>query len=443
MTPENFGPKPHESSAAHVRSDERGVVLILFALILPALRAAAALTINYAGLYISGSEVNYIGPLHEKLSMQIAADAAARSASMVNGLEDSVYNMLRSEALAVTKKNDYPARNSVQTAVNVYPNITGGNDTAAHFNAVEAIITKPYRFLLGSVFGFNEITLQARAVAASALEPCIIALHTTSQVYSDIEIAGSNTAINVPCGIYSNNPSLTDSVTKSGGATVYTYIVGMVGNTTASGIYGIDRGSPIINGGMQPFIDPSKNLDFTEPQALNAFGKNDTDWNSLATLSLGRYPYGIKFTGGDHTFEAGTYYFPAGESLDVSGGTLNATAGVTFVFEPGNSGFGFSGAGMRIDLTAPSSGPFAGISIASRSTSNTNQGFNSTGMVANINGAVYAPYSLVNYNAQVSNENNCLTLVADVVKINGGASLGKACPSTSMNGSGFRAAGLV
>lgn len=443
MTPENFGPNARKISVAHVRSDERGVVLILFALVLPALLAAAALTINYAGLYISGSEVNYVGPLHEKLSMQIAADAAARSASMVKVLEGSSYDMVRSEALAIAKKNDYPTGNGVQIDVNVYPNITGGYYTAAHFNAVEVIITKPYRFMLGSVFGFNEITLRARAVAAWAFAPCIIALNNTSQGQSGVEIAGNNTAINVPCGIYSNNPSLTASVTTSGGATVNTYIVGMVGNTTASGIYGIDGGTPIINGGMQPFIDPYKNLNLTAPEDLISYGKNNTDWNSMATLSPGKYPYGVKFTGGAHTFEAGTYYFPAGQSLDVSGGTIDATAGVTLVFQTGNGGFSFSGAGTRIDLTAPSSGPFAGISIASRSTSNSNQGFNSTGMIANINGVVYAPYSLVNYNAQVSNENNCLTLVADVVKINGGASLGKACPSTSMNGSGFRAAGLV
>jgi hypothetical protein len=440
MTPESFGSILRKIPASHVRKDERGVVLILFALILPVLIAAAALTINYVGLSVAG----YTGPLLEKLHMQVAADAAARSASMVKVLEGSTYDMVRSEALAVSGKNSYTIGvNGVQIDVNVYPNITTGNYTAAHFNAVEVIITRPFDFLFGSIFGLSNINLRVRAVAAWAFAPCIIALHNTTQGQSGVEIAGSNTAINVPCGIYSNNPSLTASVTTSGGASVYTYIVGMVGNTTADNIFGIDGGTPIINGGMQPFIDPYRNLGMSEPSGLTSYGRNNTDWNSIATLSPGDYPFGVKFTGGSHALQAGTYYFPAGESRDVSGGSIDATARVTLVLEPGNGGFSFSGAGTRIDLNAPSSGPFAGIAIASRSTSNTNQGFNSTGMVANINGVVYAPYSLVNYNAQVSNEKNCLTLVGDVIKINGGASLGKACPSNSMNGSGFRAAGLV
>lgn len=436
----HLGSCPVRNFSSHVREDERGVVLTLFALLLPALIAAAALTVNYAGLYLRASDVNYIGPLQEKLSMQIAADAAARSASMVKVLENSTYDMVRSEALAVSRKNNYVIGDGVQIDVNVYPNITGGNYTAAHFNAVEVIITKPYHFLLGSLFGFSDIALRARAVAAWAFAPCIIALHKTTQGQSGVEIAGTGTSIQIPCGIYSNNPSTTASVTTSGGAKVYTYIVGMVGNTTADGIFGLDGGTPIINGGMQPFIDPYANLDLAPPQNLSTYKAKDL----TTSLSPGLYPDGIKLTGGNYTMQTGTYYFPKGASLDVSGGAaLDAKSGVTLVFSEDSGGFSFSGSGTRIDLNAPNGGTFGGIAVASRSNSNTNQGFNSTGMVANINGVVYAPYSLVNYNAQVSNEKNCLTLVADVVKINGGASLGKACPSSSMNGSGFRAAGLV
>jgi hypothetical protein len=328
--------------------------------------------------------------------------------------------------------------------VNVPP--LSGNYTAAHFSAVEVIITKPHHFLLGSLFGMTDTTLMARAVGAWAFAPCIVALHNTSQGQSGVVVSGTGTNISVPCGIYSNNPSLTDSVSTTGGATIHTYIVGMVGGTddAGTGILGIDSTMPVVNSGMQPFIDPYRNLSFTPPSGLDSYGRNNTDWNSVTTLSPGVYPYGINFTGGTHEFAPGVYYFPAGQGLSVSGGTINATGGVSFVFEPGNGDFSFSGGQNTVlNINAPSSGPFAGIAIASRTTSNSFQGFNGTGAVANINGVIYAPYAVVNYNAEITNQKNCLTLVADVVKINGGASLGKACPSASMNGSGFRAAGLV
>jgi hypothetical protein len=438
----------NHSLISRLHNDERGVILILFALLLPVFVAAAALVTNYGGLYFSGSQTNYPGPMQEKLSMQIAADAAARTASMVQALEGAKFSMVQAEANAITRANNYQnGVDGVVVEVNVPPK--SGNYTAYHFNAVEVIITKPYRFLLGFFFGGSDIELKVRSVAAWAFAPCIIALNESSQGTSGVVVSGTGTEISVPCGIYSNNPSLTESVTVSGGAKISTYIVGMVGGTddAGAGLYGIDGPTPVINSGMQPFIDPYKNLNMTAPSGLTSYGTNNTNWDLQTSFSPGLYPYGINFQNAayTHTFEPGIYYFPPGASLDVSGGTLNATGGVTFVFGPGGTGnFSFSGgSNTTINLTAPSSGPFAGIAIATRSDSNQRQGFNGAGATANINGVIYAPKLVVNYNAEISNDKNCLTLVAFAVTINGGASLGKACPSTSMNGSGFRAAGLV
>src|SRR5262249_9483516 len=106
--------------------------------------------------------------------------------------------------------------------------------------------------------------------------------------------------------------------------------------------------------------DPYASIDNPTPS-----GPSRTCCNKVTdTLDPGIYKNGIKLTAGMNiTLNPGVYYIE-GSGLDIAGGATLTGTGVTLVFTSAN-GSSYAGAtingGATVNLTAPTTGPYAGI----------------------------------------------------------------------------------
>lgn len=430
------------------QKDANGFVLALYAIGFAALILSAALAINFLGIMSNG--VSRFGPLQERARMQMVADAAARAAAVValrlHGAADQI-GQTRNEAQQVAALNNY----DTNVTVHIGSEIKEGNWAIP--DAVEVIIEKPYNFLFSSGFlNASEVTLKVRAVAAWLSAPAVIALNNTSKNPTGITVSGG-AQINIPGGVYSNDPDLSSSIKLNGSNTqLCSNYFGMVGGTDVSALCGLTSGGrPIVQTGGSPVSDPLAPFVSTpsnDHYTLADYGPAKT-WNDVtAPLLPGTYDSKIDLSTGTLTFSPGTYYF--NKSLNVTGGKIDAPANVTLVFQPGSGGFSVSGNSTEVTINAPPNGsptstyPHPGVAIATLDSSN--QGFNSAGTIVNINGVIYAPSALISYNATKTGSNtayNCLNIYAWAVSMAGGASLGRACPPDSLNTSSFQPASLV
>ncbi len=435
------------ASRRFVRAEE-GLVAVFFALTLPVMLMAGGLAIDL-GLSLS-----------ERNSMQGAADAAARAAAQIKALNNSTDSMVSNEAHALASANGYAdGVEGVSVTVNVPPKY--GYFTN-YPNAVEVLIAKPNSFFFANLFGMGAGSIQVRAVGDWDFAPCIAALNPASNGQTGIEIGGTGTVLNAPCGVYSNSANPTASIAVNGGATLSTNLAAMVGGTKST----IDclLGPSCAVGNQKPYADPLADVDLSVPSKVSAGTATAKPSNTPLTISKkgvigglppgsskivltpGNYPDGLTISTSvpvvmSASGASSTYYF-GGDGLSVSG-AVDATAGVTVVVSDTTKGsFSVTGSNSSFNINPPAQGNLAGISIASRSTVTSKQGFVS-GASGNINGVVYVPNWWWGMYGGVTGGDNCLTVIASSLSFNGGGNIGRGCPSVQMNASAYRGARLV
>ena len=181
----------------------------------------------------------------------------------------------------------------------------------------------------------------------------------------------------------------------------------------------------------------------------------DTDYDlsgnsGTATLLPGVYCNGIKISGNSNiiTFASGTYILAGGNGLSVSGGsnTLNGSAGVTFYntdnHVDGNyANVNFSG-NNTLNLTAPSSGDYAGVLFyndSSTASSTSGAKFNVSGnnTFSNFDGVIYYPNHEISFSGNSSSTSSCgPKLVSDTVSISSNIDVyggGSGCASDNVS----------
>ncbi len=132
------------------------------------------------------------------------------------------------------------------------------------------------------------------------------------------------------------------------------------------------------------------------------------------TLNPGRYCRGIRLdSGANVTFNPGTYIIEGG-SLDFGAGTTITGNGVTFILRDRNALLQVS-QNSRLRLTAPTSGPYAGVAIyASRNVSDYLTHELNADTQSFVNGAIYLPRGQIYFNSrsQFSSAGNCMSIIA-------------------------------
>jgi Flp pilus assembly protein TadG len=408
------------------RRDQSGAYLIIAGLMMPVL-------VGFVGL---GTDVTLWYNKHR--TMQSAADSAAVSAATAfsNGNDNWT-----SQANAVTSSYGFVNGTNGATVTVNKPPLSGTHKATA--GAVEVIVAQPQRRLFSAVFGSGQAAVSGRAVAAAKDGTgCVLALDQLKKGAAT-DVGGANVVL-TGCSLFDNSNN-SAALVVDGSSTLTALSVSVVG--------GISGGSGItttpttgkITTGDPPSADPYANTSFPP---FSGCDKNNFSSNTKGTLNPGVYCGGINLNSkADVTLNPGIYYLDGGASkgLNVNAGANLTGTGVTLVFT--GSGTNWAQAtingGATINLSAPTTGPTAGIVFFGDRNMDVGTAFNlNGGSTQTFGGVLYLPNADVKINgASASGDPNaCTQLVADTITFSGNANFAVNCTGKGTRSIGSKTA---
>jgi len=382
----------------------RGQVTVLLALGMSALMGFAAM----------GVDAGYL--LYQKRRLQGAADAAAIAGALE--VVQGTGNMLTAAAHDAALNGFTSGVDGVSLTVNNPPS---SGPYSSQPQAVEAILNLAQPTFFLRLLHIDTVNLTARSVAGARSGPnCIYVLDPhASAAFGTVDLTGS-ASLTANCGMVVDSDS-SSAISLSGEATLSASAIGIVGG------YSAPRGAitPTPVTGISVAADPLASI------AAPAVGTTCAQTNyalsgGTVTLNPGTYCGGIRLSGGaTATLNPGTYILDGG-GLTLSGGSSISGTGVTFYNTAGSPGNGFEpislAGGSNISLSAPTSGPLAGILFfedRSITSTETNDFTGSSSMT--LNGALYFPTGALKYSG--GNASTAYTIVvADTIDMSGASS---------------------
>lgn len=387
-----------------IRKDESGNVLTLMGLSMIPLVGTLGLAIDVA----------------QWISWKRDLRSAADSAAMAGGLE--LKNGGDAEEVDAVVRNVLGRNTQHSYIIEAVETPPTAGEFAGDASMVRVVLSTSTKLPFSSFFMPTAPTIRVEAVAQASSEVanCMIALSNTGTALS---ITGSS-SIDMNCGLQSNSDfDATSSDSIVAGA------LSAVGNVNEGNNISSDTR---INRGVAPETDPFADL-ISDP---NEKCNNSENIKGSATLSPGCYK-GIRVNSKAYvTLLPGTYYIGSG------GLTVNAQAtligkGVTIVYTNTDNTFNASAIGTAsingsstVQLTAPETGPYAGIIM--HQDSRTPAG-NKSGLSINGNnnseyeGAIYAPNNDVHFSGNSSMKTDCLQIVAQYITFTGNTSVSNTC----------------
>jgi hypothetical protein len=311
-------------------ADSTGGVGITFALIATVLIGVVGMALDYARL------------THMHTTMQNAADAAALAGAKEMSMADA-------------RRDNVPE--VVKAIVAHYVDADGGS--AAKANAqiysdplqVEVKLERDVGLSFAGLFGMPSTRIEVSSIAQVVGQPniCVLALEGSDasaiSMMHDARLTGSN------CAVFSNSSSPSGLAVARGAQLVASTVC------SAGGIDGRGSIAPPPYQDCPQFDDPLASR--PEPTVGRCDHLKLVISNSSKTLSPGTYCDGIQITGSSKvTFEPGVYIIKDG-TLRVGGSSEIVGNGVGF-YLTGDASFFFAHL-TRIALTAPSTGPLAGL----------------------------------------------------------------------------------
>ncbi|MEQ1499540.1 MAG: pilus assembly protein TadG-related protein [Novosphingobium sp.] len=402
-------------------ADKAGVSFATMALMLP-------LMVGFVGLAID------VGVWQvEKRAIQGAADRAAYSAA-TSALAGASKAQATTEGKATMASAGFAhGAASVNVTVN-NPASTGTYSTDP--TSWEVIVSKPQRLYFAGIFLSSAPSVSVRAVAVkgkTASPGCILSL--------DGSAAGATTFTNnaqVPndkCAVYTNSASGSALLCSNNcNITSDTYTVGgnsVGGNSSLSGA--------INKTGIGAAPDPYASVPVPSSASMTCTATALLNIASSTTINPGVFCGGIAVGAGKVlTMSPGTYYIKKKFNMG-SASTLNATGGVTIVLLDDaclGDGTCIKEKGLldniTINLTAPTTGTFAGIALYAQGTTMTRQEF-SNNVALNIQGALYAPGDLFSFhNNSLFSNAKCAQVIGRRVNFENNATMGSNCDNTGV-----------
>jgi hypothetical protein len=441
-----------------LREDRRGTVSVIMGLLIVPLVGALGVGFEVSNWYMNGR------------AMQNAADAAVLAAATNGGANYDV------EARAVAAQYGFvDGVNSISIAAsNAAPCPAGGN------NCYSVAISGAVPLLVSQVVGYQgDTTLngaaakQLNAVAVSRptvnSQLCMIAL-AKSGAAQGIRTNGSPTGDLNGCDIMSNTAAQCNGSNLGAGHGI------AAGTSNGCGL--------VQDSGVDPVKDPYASLaSLIPPLSSSGCGGNypqetahGNTVNPPTTLVPGAFTLnpnpstgvpvtsltlgsGNNFMCGDQVLTADAVINTPGTGavlviengqLDLNGHTLTTANGsaVTVVFSGDTSGSythaptdNTNGSGGKLDLTAPTSGPWSGVSIYQDPSLTTGVDVSAAGNSPtwNITGLVYMPHASVTLKGAIDKSNaggSCVVLVADNFTISGNGGILKTdiggCPQAGL-----------
>jgi hypothetical protein len=398
---------------------EGGAIAVIFGLLLPALLGVAALAIEVGHWYT------------ERDKLQIAADTAAYSA-LVSYSIDKDLDAAKAVGVAQAQASGFSGTlDQIEIAIPSPDGTLGPNSS-------QAILETNPRLYLSAMFlemASIEIGVVSYATFDDVQEqvPCMLALKPNQ---SRSIVMAASVQVNMDCVVASNS-SNGDAIWAEGTASL-----------TASCIK--TPGSMATNGGARITATdcPNGQIDHstsTDPFADKPFwgGPGIPDTPTFVDQSVSQGRYGVGMPAGDRlnpgkygkqveidgsvTLAPGVYYFSAGfratPGSRITGEGVTIFVNQTKVLDIAQN--------VRWNLTAPTSGPTAGISIMGNPAI-TGGTVRLIGVIGNVGGAIYFPNQLLQTESGPNLPSaRCTQVIANLIDIRGGGTINNDCSSQS------------
>jgi hypothetical protein len=329
------------SAACRRLGGESGQTLIMVAILLPVMMGVSGLALDVGTLY------------HHRRRMQTAADAGALAGAY------DVYRGRPGSAVATATResgtNGFTNGTDGSTVTVHYPPVAGNHVGDTRF--VEVIVDQAAPTWFMSLFGWNSVDVKARAVAGAGSNGanCVYVLDPSM----DGAFQGNSSAVlDASCGIIVNSTD-SDAMRTSSSAQVIATNVSITGGYAIASSSSITP-TPVV--GVPPEPDP---LAYLQPPPSD--GCDVTNFHVTTgthTLSPGVYCRGMTIVNNGHVILQPGMYVLKGGGLDMQSNAILEGTGVTF-FITEAPGFAYGTISLQsstqIRVTAPTSGPYAGI----------------------------------------------------------------------------------
>lgn len=347
-------------------SDQRGATAIVFGLA------------GFVAVSAVGVAVDYASMARKRTELQRTADKAALVGAKALALSAGQTNSQREQAALVDAtgavEGSAPGTHKVIT-----PSLTN--------RTVRVGITSDERLTFGGIIGRSTqaIAVTATATFADVNPACVIAL-TVNQP-TGIATSGSSSLDATKCTVWSNATSST-SVSFTGRSAVARRICAVGGATGSS--------TPSAQTGCQSYPDPFAGLDISSISTACQYPAQTVTGGGTATFQPGVYCGNIRIAG-TVTFQPGIYVIKDGV-FTIEGSANVSGSGVSFLLS-GTSSLAWTGKG-RVKLSAMTSGPLAGLVIASDPagptvTSELKGDVDLTTLEAETTGSIYLPRQML------------------------------------------------
>lgn len=321
-------------SAKRLCSDERGVVVILFGFAVPVLVAGVAAAMDYSSI------------ISRRAQMQTAADGAAMTAAKELTLANADQRVAE---VAKSTAQSMLAMNSKAGAPNI------ASQVLSNRTAVEVTITETFPFMMGHYLGYPKADVAVRAVAklsGGKRRLCMIGLEPSSMVDA-IRLEQQAKITAEGCDVQSDSKS-------AEGIKAYNEAVLKAARTCSAGGYKSSKSSNFVPTPVTDCPQIGDPLASRSPPFVGGCDYSNKVVSSEETLNPGVYCGGLKLaTGGLARLKAGVYVMENGKlELDRYSGIVGENVG--FYFRGDFSVLDFDPE-TYVSLTAPKSGPLAGI----------------------------------------------------------------------------------
>ncbi|TCN32676.1 pilus assembly protein TadG-related protein [Sinorhizobium americanum] len=401
---ENASPRLRRISRSFM-DDDLGAVAVIAAIVFPVLVGAMGL----------GAESGYW--YMESRKLQHAADVSAHAAAIRHRAGDR-QSALENTALRIASASGYsPGTLTVSTK----PGLSAGS------SKITVELTETHSRLFSSVFIGEPVTISARAVAEvkGGSKACVLALSNSAS--GAVTVTGSTQVQLSGCSVVSNSSAADAFLMKNGSAVMSTdcvYTVGEAVTTTGLTLTGCSEPAERV----PPTADPFASI--AEPDKLHV---EQLPCRTLAYISNSAYTFdklangtpAIRFCGGLEikgtiTLKPGLYIIDGGDFTVTAGAKLSGD-GVTLFFTNGAAAK-LLGNG-DIDLSAPTTGPFAGL-LFFGSRRDTGVAHQVTGnSESSLEGNLYIPTGSIDFTGNSTVSGGCTQIVADQITFTGNSTM--------------------
>ncbi|HYL32951.1 MAG TPA: TadE/TadG family type IV pilus assembly protein [Stellaceae bacterium] len=406
-------------SLRRLACDDRGQVAILFGLLVIVLAA------------VVGAGLDYGRAVQIRAGLQNAVDSAAIAGVNVYTAPSAKSS---AEALAqnyVAKGTDALPPKVTVVSTTVTSGTTGSGNNTAYTMYASVTASVPTTFL-----SFYQKTMTVTASATATRTPpkgtaCILALNASAA--AAVSLAGSTSVGMSNCGVAVNSSS-SDGLDLKGNASLSVQSATLVGNAySASGnalltvTNGVKYNQPTV---ADPYAA------YTIP-AFSGCKSTNYATSSTVTLQPGVYCGGIATTAQAIVTLSPGVYFLDGGGLSMTGGSIIAGTGVTIILTSSGAARSigsFDVAGTTgLQITAPTTGPTAGIALWVDRRAPLDSGNTLTGSIGiEVTGAIYAPSQSIDFGGGEF-ATGCTQLIADKISFQGDSTFNNSCADTGIS----------